>query len=78
MYTIDQIAMLVDLRIDVLRQFYIYFDGRSTGTRQLDRLMARNIASPDAPPDWRISEHELVRWMKRKGFKYYERGYAKF
>lgn len=74
LYTLDQISVLLDLKENTLNQRYVYFEGRSIGTRRKDLLAARNIAPDTDKPDWRVAERELVRWMKVKGFKYYERG----
>lgn len=53
---------------------YLYFEGRSIGARRRDLMIARNIAPPDQDPEWRVTEREFVRWMKTKGFRYYETG----
>lgn len=74
LYTLDQIAVMLDLSQTRVEQTYIYFEGRSTGARQRALMLAHNIAPPDERPDWRVSERELIRWMKVKGFKYYDRG----
>lgn len=74
LYTIDQISVLLNLEEQTLRSSLLHYEGRSIGFASRDHLLARNIAMPDATPDWRVAERELIRWMKRKGFKYYERG----
>lgn len=74
LYTLDQISVLLDLPEQAMRTTHIHFEGRSIGVPTRDRLLARNIAAKDAPPDWRVAERELIRWLKNKGFKYYERG----
>lgn len=74
LYTIDQIAVLVDLEQKTLEKHHIYFEGRSIGSRRRDLMIARNIAPAHEKPDWRIAERELVRWLKFKGFRYYEFG----
>lgn len=76
LYTLDQIAILLELRLDTLRKGYIYFDGRSIGNG-VDKMMARNIAPEGEPPEWRVAETELVRWLKKKRFRFYERGWLK-
>lgn len=49
---------------------YVFFDNMSAGTRDSLKLTARDISPPNADqPEWRISESELIRWMRRKGFK---------
>ena len=68
-YTVDQVAYLLNISEAQLRNRYIYFVGRSPGTRKLDHIEAINI-EPDIQekPDWRISEKELLRWCKRRGY----------
>lgn len=73
LYTLDQIGTLLDIEQPKLKLNYIYFDRRSTGIPSRDLIMAHNIAPPNLPADWRVSEKELVRWFRRKGFKYYDR-----
>lgn len=73
LFTVDQISVLLDLDEKIIKREYIYFEGRSVGARFGHLLLARNIAPPDEPPEWRITERELVRFMRYRGFKYYER-----
>jgi len=74
LYTLDQISVLLDVGEAALKSGYIFYEGRSIGARTRDLMIARNIAPANAKPDWRVAERELVRWMKYKGFRYYERG----
>lgn len=76
LYTLDQIATLIATDVAALRSRFIYFDGRSTGRRPPDRMWARNIAEPGDTPEWRVAEAELLRWLRRKGYRFYERGYG--
>lgn len=73
LYTIDQISVMLDISERRIKQAYVYFEGRSIGTRQKDLMIARNISPSDQPPEWRIAEREFVRWMRVKGYRYYER-----
>lgn len=73
LFTIDQIATMLNLRASQVNAKYIYFEGRSTGSRRLDLMVARNIAPPDERPEWRVAERELLRWLRKKGFRYYDR-----
>jgi len=73
LYTLDQIATLLDLTQTQIEQQYIFWDQRSVGRVPKNKMMARNIAHHDQKPDWRVAERELVRWMKYKGFRFYER-----
>lgn len=74
LYTLDQIGLMLDLSQRQLTAQYVYFEGRSIGVRHKWFMTARNIAPPDAPPEWRITEREFIRWMRHKGFRYYDTG----
>lgn len=73
LYTLDQLAVLLDVSEVSLRQSHVYFEQRSTGVRRKDMMLARNIARPNEKPDWRVAEREFIRWMRTKGFRIYER-----
>lgn len=78
LYTIDQLAVILELREASIKQNYLYYEGRSIGVKSPDLLEAKDIAPPGAQwPDWRVAERELIRWMKRKGFRFYERASAR-
>lgn len=68
LYSLDQVAFCLDMKIDTLRRSYIFFQGRSLGIAPRSLILARNIAGPLEQPMWRVAENELVRWMKHKGF----------
>ena len=72
LYTIDQVASFLDQDVNYVKTKQVYFWGRSTGTPHAYYLRARNIAPPDEKPDWRVTEQEMIRWLKMKGFKLYE------
>jgi|SRR5690606_29567355 len=74
LFTLDQISVMLDMPERQIAAKYIYFEGRSIGARRRDLMIARNIAPPDEKPEWRVAERELIRWMKSKGFRYYDRG----
>lgn len=77
LYTLDQIATILNVELRVIRSSYIYFAGRTVGKKSVHVMEAKNISAPNMPPDWRVSERELVRWMKLKGFVFYERSSAR-
>lgn len=79
LYTLDQVASMLSLSVERLqRGGYIHYDGQTVGAPKADLLKAVSIAPPGSSnPEWRISEAELVRWMKRKGLRVYTRGYAR-
>lgn len=77
LYTTDQIASQLSLTDHALRTGgYLFYDGRTTGTQKPDEMLARNIAAPGTRPEWRVAQHEFIRWMKRKGFRIYSRSWV--
>lgn len=74
LYTLDQIATILNLKVETLKSGYIYFEGRSTYAKKKGQMSARNIAPDDQVPVWRVIDTELIRWMKYKGYRYYESG----
>lgn len=74
LYTTDQIATLLSLDEKTVKAQYLFYEGRSTGKRKLGLMVARNIADPKNHPQWRVSERELIRWLRFKGFRIYETG----
>lgn len=68
LYTLDQVGFLSNLTVEVVKERYVHFDGRSPGVRPRGKLLARNIALAGEVPDWRVAEAELVRWLKVLGF----------
>lgn len=78
MYTLDQIAFMLELGEKKLRTDYVHFEGRSVGVCPRDRMLAVDISPDDAArPEWRVAERHLKRWMRFKGWKIYDRGYVK-
>lgn len=76
LYTLDQICQVLSIQSVALRR-HLYLDGQSTGRQKPRQLRARNISTdPEGRPDWRVSEPELIRWMKSRGFKYQHRGWV--
>lgn len=76
LYTMDQISVMTDLSERALAQQHIYFEGRDIGVRKPHQMIARNLnqGQPLEKPDWRILDKEFIRWMRAKGYKYYETG----
>lgn len=74
LYSVDQIGTILDVNITKLTT-WIFYEGRSIGAHNFDQMTARNIAPRDEKPEWRVSEQELIRFLKRKGFRYYDRGF---
>lgn len=76
LYTVDQIAVLLNVTDQQVITQYLYLEGRTIGIQSRSVMIARNIAPDDARPDWRVAEYELIRWFKWKGYKFYDRGYV--
>lgn len=75
MYTIDQIAYLLEAKPAYVKENLLHYEGRSVGFCPKDRMVAVDISPDDAPkPEWRVAEKHLKRWMRYKGFKIYDRG----
>lgn len=75
LYTLDQIAYVLSLDPQTLKtNGYIFYEGRSTYAKRRGQMSARNIAPDGKPPVWRVLDQEFFRWMRHKGFKYYESG----
>lgn len=75
LYTLDQIATMLQVSDHTVKTLYLHYDGRSVGNRPADRMVARNIAPAGEKPDWRVAEKELMRWMRYKKFRFYTRGW---
>ena len=72
LYTLDQIATMLEMTVPTLKAEHIHFEGRSVGPRPYPKMLARNIAEPGSTPDWRVVDQEFARWLKYKGFVLYE------
>lgn len=68
LYTLDQVATLINVSIDNLKAEKLWYEGRSVGRKPGWLLRAVNINAPGQYPDWRIQEDELNRWLRYKGF----------
>lgn len=67
LYTLDQVAVLVGWSASRLnaRTFYV---GRTLTSKTRHMLEAFNLSQPDEKPDWRVSEHEFIRWLRCHGY----------
>ena len=73
LYTLDQIASLIAMDLKLFKRTHLYFDGRSVGPKKKGQMLARNIAVEGETPDWRVTEQELIRWLRFAGFRVYDR-----
>lgn len=74
LYTVDQLSTILSISETLLHSKHLYHQGRDVGVKSKHHMMARNISAPADKPDWRVAEAELKRWMRLKGFKFYDRG----
>lgn len=68
LYTMDQIAAMINVSMHDLQYKYLYYHLRSSGRKARHQMLACNIAPDDAPPEWRVSHQDLVRWLKANGW----------
>ena len=72
LYTLDQVALLLAMSEDTLRLRYLWYQGLSVGVWKKDRLKAVDIAPVgDKRGEWRVSEEELIRWLRHKRLRIY-------
>jgi hypothetical protein len=69
LWTMDQIATLLSVPEERVASRYIYYEHLTSGTHAKDHIKAVNIAILGDDPEWRVSETELIRWLRYKGFK---------
>lgn len=79
----DQIAALLNLSEHTIATRYIHYQNYTFGPHKPDKMIAHNISREGAvnprastKNDWRVSEDEFMRWMKRKGFRFYDRAWT--
>lgn len=72
LYTLEQISTMISMPEAELVKV-AFFVGRTRGVPNKNRLTVRNLASPAADPIWRVSEGELIRWLKLKGYRFKHR-----
>ena len=71
LYTVPQIAEMLSVTTRTLRS-WLFYEGRSTGVQDPTSIRAVNIAPASEPPEWRLEEDEVVRWMRLKGIRLYK------
>lgn len=76
LYSIDQIATLLALNETQVKR-HMHFDGKNPGKCPPNKMLTRNINKDEQGfPQWRVAEAELIRWLRTKGYRFYERGYG--
>lgn len=73
LYTLDQIADLLSISLPTLKSQHLFYRSRSPGAPHPRQLEAVNLSSDGDKPDWRVQETELIRWLRWKGFRVYDR-----
>jgi hypothetical protein len=71
LFTVDQIAAMLNVEVNTVMTRYLYLVGRHTALKTRNQMTAINIA-PDPTkdrPDWRVSHREFCAWAKRAGFR---------
>ena len=76
LFSLDQIATMLAASLPQVQKKYIFYEGRSTGVAPKNLMTAHNLANEGQMPDWRVSEVELIRWLRFKGFRIYDRAYT--
>lgn len=72
-WTLDQIAFMLVMDEQKFRMNLVFFDGKMPGVPPNGRMLARNLAEPDQETEWRVSDTELKRWLRFKGYRIYDR-----
>ena len=72
MFTMDQVSAMLQVAESDLKKHYLYYAGRSVGFQTPDRMYAINVAPDGQPAQWRVSQKEFVRFVKRKGLRLYD------
>lgn len=67
LFTLDQIAAMLNINEADLARHYLYFDGVSTGSRQ-GRMRARDICPDGNRRDWRVGESQFRAFLRARGF----------
>jgi hypothetical protein len=75
-YTVDQIGSMLSLEEAYIKRNLLHYQGRSPGICPRGIMLAINVAPEGEKPEWRVSEQSFARYLRSKGIKFYERGYA--
>lgn len=76
MYTADQIATMLELELDYVKKSLFFYDRREPGLTPKTKMRAINIAPEGETPEWRVTERELIRYLRSRGLRFYERGFG--
>jgi hypothetical protein len=73
LYSHDQVAYMLDLTEPQLKRL-MFYSGRQFGSAPVNRIATHNIAPREDPPIWRVSEPEIVRYLKKMGYRFHRSG----
>ena len=76
LYAPDQIATLLGLKTQKVLDDYLYYIGVSYGPRPKTKMPAIDIAPDGQKPIWRVSEQDLISWLRRMGWRVMNRRYV--
>jgi hypothetical protein len=75
LFTLDQIAVFLNVSEGDLVHRFIWFSGGTIGRKSPRQIKAVNIQpDPNRTVDWRVSQGEFIRWCKLIGLKVYSQG----
>lgn len=74
-YTVDQVAGLLQISEQKIRDKLLFYMGRSTGIPPKSKLVATNMMPEGETPEWRILDKHLVRYLRFKGIRFQSMGY---
>jgi hypothetical protein len=77
LYTLDQLAGLLSVSVPTVKHRYIFYEGYTSGHPPINLMIAHNINDSNESPAWRVTEQELVRWMRHKGIRFYDRTWGR-
>lgn len=79
LYTPDQIATLLGESTKKILNDYLFYDGLEAGVPKRTQMRCRDIASDELLDkdvhDWRVTEMELYRWLRRMRFRIFDTGW---
>lgn len=76
MYSPDQIATMLSLELKYVKSTLLFYDKREPGLTPKTKMRAVNIAPEGETPEWRVTENELLRYLRMRGIKFYDRGFG--
>lgn len=68
LFTLDQIAALLNVSEEYLATQYLFFDGVTMGSSR-GKMRARDISPDGQRRDWRVGESQFRIFLQRKGFR---------